>query len=57
MKIVNFRESIIEGLLEKKTLLTTKHEKKHTLEKTENQGRCKRCYEMILKEKVTTIYS
>lgn len=57
IKIVDFREAIIEGLLEKKTLLTTEHEEKHTLEKTSNIGRCKRCYEIISKEKGTAIYS
>lgn len=57
MKILNFREAVIEELLEKKMLLTTEHKEKHTLEKTSKIRRCKRCFEMISKEKGTGIYS
>lgn len=55
--LVDFREAVIEGLLQKKTLLTTDNGENHTLEKTSNIGRCKRCYEMISKEKGNVIHN
>lgn len=56
MTLVDFREAVIQGLLKKKTQITTDNEEKHVLEKTSNIGRCKRCYETISKEKGTEIH-
>lgn len=44
---------MIEGLLQNKTEVSTVSEEEHILEKTSKTGRCKRCYESILKGKGT----
>lgn len=53
LSLVDFREAVllIEGLLQNKTLSSTENEEKLILEKTSYKGRCKRCYEIISKEK------
>lgn len=49
MKLVEFREAVIQGLLRNKTTthVPTQKINEHLLEKTSKTGRCKRCYEII----------
>lgn len=49
IKLVEFKEAVIEGLLQNKSKQSqnSKANEEHILEKTTNIGRCKRCYEMI----------
>lgn len=41
IKLVEFREAVIEGLLRNKTIISTDNEDKNTLEKTSKIGSCK----------------
>jgi len=52
MALVDFKEAMIEGLLQNKTALdSTENEEKHTLEKISNIGRCKKFYEITYRKK------
>jgi len=59
MKLVEFREAVIQGLLRNKTTthVPTQNINEHLLEKTSKTGRCKPCYEIISKEKGNTFFN
>lgn len=59
MKLVEFREAVIQGLLRNKTTthVPTQKINEHLLEKTSTTGRCKQCYEIISKEKGNTFFN